>query len=144
MTRTRNLNVALMGSVIAVALGVGCSRNDGTPPPIPIPPLSGPQPVDGNYSGYMQLIRGDAMTCGDNNEFRLLVSGQSFTYRLMQQQVEWKPVVVFTGSIAPDGKFDATSGTSFMRGRLKDGHMQGRISGDLCGFDFDADRSGTF
>jgi hypothetical protein len=143
MTRARNLNAGLMGFAVAAALAAGCSRND-QPPPIPIAPISGPQPVDGMYSGYMQLIRGDSMRCGDNNEFRLTVSGQSFTYTLEQQTVAWKPTVLLSGQIASDGTFDAQSGTSFMRGSLKNGHMQGRISGDACGFDFNADRTGTF
>ena len=82
----------------------------------------------------MQLNRGDEMNCGNTNEFRLRVAGQSFTYRLSQQQVAWKPVVVFTASIGPDGAFEAVSGTSYLRGTLKNGHMQGRMSGDVCGF----------
>jgi hypothetical protein len=144
MTRTRNLTAGLMAFAASAALVAGCASRDDSPPPIPIAPISGPQPIDGMYSGFMQLIRGGAMNCGDGNEFRLQVSGQSFTYRLSQQSVAWKPVVVLTGAIAPDGSFDATSGTSFMRGALKNGHMQGRISGDACGFDFSADRTGTF
>jgi hypothetical protein len=144
MTRIRNLTMGLLAASLAAAVGVGCSRNNDEPPPIPIAPLSGPQPIDGTYSGFMQLIRGDEMNCGNTNEFRLQVTGQSFTYRLLQQQVAWKPVVVFTSSIGPDGSFEAVSGSSYLRGTLKDGHMQGRISGDMCGFTFNADRSGTF
>jgi len=143
MTRTRNWISS--GAVIAAAIsgGAGCSRND-TPPLPQIPPITTPQPVDGAYHGLMQLIRGGEMSCGNSNEFTLQVSSQSFTYRLSQPQADWKPVVVFTATIGADGSFDAESGTSFMRGKLKDGHMHGQISGDICGFTFDADRTGTF
>lgn len=144
MTRTRNFDAALLASIMAAAIGAGCSKD--TPPPMsyPIAPISGPQPIDGTYGGLMQLIRGDAINCGNTNEFRLQVTNQSFTFKLAQPQVDWKPQILFTASIAPDGSFNAQSGTSYMRGTLKDGHMQGRISGDSCGFTFDADRNGNW
>ena len=144
MTRTRNFHPALLTFVVAVAIAAGCSKEQAPPDSYPIPPISGPQPIDGLYNGFAQLIRGDVMNCGNNNEFRLQMTNQSFTYRLSQPQAGWKPVVVFTAAIGPDGTFEATSGTSYMRGTLKNGHMQGRISGDICGFDFDADRTGTW
>ncbi|MFL5252653.1 MAG: hypothetical protein ACJ8AI_07125 [Rhodopila sp.] len=110
----------------------------------PIAPVSGPQPVDGTYGGMMQLIRGAEMICGNTNEFRLQVINQSFTYQLSQPTVDWKPVLVFTSAIGPDGSFNAAAGNGFMRGTLKDGHMKGQISGDACAFTFDADRNATW
>ena len=109
-----------------------------------IAPISGPQPVDGAYGGIMQLIRGDESTCGNTNEFSLRVANRSFTYRLSQPQIDWRPTLVFTTTIGSDGSFEATTGNGFMRGTLKDGHMQGRISGDACGFTFDAARNGSW
>jgi len=92
----------------------------------------------------MQLIRGDEMNCGNTNEFRLQVVNKSFTYRLSQPQADWMPVLAFTATIGPDGSFEATAGNGYMRGKLSDGHMHGRMSGDVCGFTFDADRNGTW
>ena len=130
----------LAGSVLALA---GCSSP--SPPPLPpIAPISGPQPIDGTYHGLAQLIRGDEMNCGNMDEFSVVVTNHTVNFKLPQPQADWKPVVTFAAPIGADGSFDAESGTSFMRGTLVDGHMQGRISGDICGFSFNADRDGTF
>ena len=147
MTRHRITHVARgairAAALAATALAAGCVKS---PPPMsyPLPPISGPQPIDGRYDGLMQLIRGDVINCGNSNEFHLKVANQSFSYELSQPQAPWKPVIVFTATIGPDGAFNATSGTGYMRGTLTNGHMQGRISGDICGFDFNADRTGNW
>ncbi len=143
MKPTRNLIAALLTTAVATALVAGCAKDQSPPMSAPIAPISGPQPVDGTYGGLMQLIRGDVMNCGNTNEFQLQVVNQTFTYRLTQP-LSYRPAIVFTASIAPDGSFEATSGAAYMRGTLKDGHIHGRISGDACGFDFNADRGGAW
>lgn len=140
MTRIRNF---LAGSFLAVVALAGCS-SPSEPPPPPIAPISGPQPIDGTYHGLAQLIRGTEMNCGNMDEFSVQVVNHTVGFTLRQPQADWKPVVVFSAPIQADGSFDAELGTSYMRGTLSDGHMQGRISGDICGFSFNADRDGTF
>ncbi len=68
----------------------------------------------------------------------------SFTYRLSQPRAEWKPNIVFTATIGPDGSFNARSGPDSMSGQVSQGTMQGVIVGDICGFNFNAARGGTW
>ena len=130
-------------ALISVAMGsllAACS----SPPPPPAAAPPPPQPIDGTYGGIMQLSRGDAMNCGDGNPITLQVQNHSFTYQLSQPRAEWKPVVVFTATIGPDGSFNAQSGPDSMSGRISQGTMQGVIIGDICGFNFNAARGGTW
>jgi hypothetical protein len=127
---------------LATLLVSSCSSPPPAPPPIP--PISGPQPIDGTYHGLTQTIRGSAMNCGNQDEFAVTVTNHTINFNLPQPQAEWKPVVPFSAVIGPDGSFNAQSGTSYLRGTLSNGHMQGEISGDICGFAFNADRDGTF
>ena len=131
----------LAGSVLALA---GCASQSAPPPVPPIAPISGPQPVDGTYHGLAQLIRGTEMNCGNMDEFSWQVVNHTISFKLPQPQADWKPVVTFSAPIQADGSFDAESGTSYLRGTLSNGHMQGEVSGDICGFSFNADRDGTF
>jgi hypothetical protein len=131
-------------TVLSVALGMtmaGCSS-----PPAPAAAVSPPEPVpvDGTYGGVMQLSRGDAINCGDENPITLQVKDHVFTYQLSQPRAEFKPVIVFTATIGPDGSFNAQSGPDSMSGQVSQGTMQGVIIGDICGFNFNADRGGTW
>jgi hypothetical protein len=63
---------------------------------------------------------------------------------LQQPQVPWRPTVTFAVDIAPDGSFVTKSGAAFIKGQVKQGHMQGQIVGDACGFSFEADNDGSF
>jgi hypothetical protein len=133
-----------VAAVLSVAVGmtlVGCSS---PPPPVAAAPPPKPAPIDGTYGGLMQLSRGDAMSCGDENPITLQVQNHAFTYQLSQPRAEWKPVIVFTATIGPDGSFNAQSGPDSMRGRVSQGTMQGVIIGDVCGFNFNAARGGTW
>lgn len=143
MTRIRNFTAVLTASASLLA-STGCTNDQPPRQSYPIAPISGPEPVDGTYNGLKQLLRGDETSCGNTDEFHLQISGRQFTYRLLQPQADWRPVIVFGATIAPDGTFNAVSGDSFMRGTLKQGHIHGEMSGDVCGFSFDADRTGTW
>ena len=46
--------------------------------------------------------------------------------------------------IAPDGSFHAGSGATYIDGKASQGHMQGQIVGDACGYQFEADNVGSF
>jgi hypothetical protein len=132
-------------TVLGVAVGTilaGCSPSQPPPAVATAPPR--PVPIDGTYGGVMQLSRGDAMNCGNENPITLQVQNHTFTYRLAQPRAEWKPVIVFTAAIAPDGSFNAQSGPDSMSGQVAGGSMQGEIVGDICGFSFNADRGGTW
>jgi hypothetical protein len=107
-------------------------------------PPAQPIPIDGTYGGVMQLTRGDATNCGNENPITLQVKNQTFTYRLAQPQAEWKPVIIFTVTIAADGSFDGRAGPDSMSGHVAGGSMQGQVVGDMCGFSFNADRGATW
>jgi hypothetical protein len=92
----------------------------------------------------MQLSRGEAINCGNDNPITLHVVDHAFTYRLNQPQAEWRPVIVFNAAIGPDGGFNARSGPDSMSGSVSGGNMQGVIIGDICGFSFNASRGGPW
>jgi hypothetical protein len=125
-------------------LCVGVAGCVSAPPATPVAaaPPPRPVPVDGTYGGLMQLTRGDAMNCGDQDPITLRVTNHTFSFRLSQPQAEWKPEIIFTATIGADGTFNVQSGTGYMRGNVAGGSMQGEISGDFCGFNFIANRGG--
>jgi hypothetical protein len=129
--------------VLGFSLGVTLVACSNSPSPAPIANMPSPQPIDGTYGGMMQLSRGDAINCGNENPITLHVADHAFTYQLNQPQVVWKPVIVFKALIGPDGAFNARSGPDSMSGSVAGGNMQGVIIGDACGFSFNASRGGT-
>jgi hypothetical protein len=132
--------------VLVTALGAAVGLPGCSSPPAPADPgpPSKPVPIDGTYGGVMQLSRGNAMSCGNQNPISLVVKDHTFTYRLNQPQADWKPFIDFTATIGPDGTFNARSGPDSMTGTLSQGSMQGQIVGDVCGFSFSADHGGTY
>ena len=117
--------------------------------PVPPPASAGPPPatarsIDGNYNGVAQLTSGSPDSCGTQDIFSLKVSADAFRYVLKQPQVPWRPSVTFAVSIAPDGSFASNSGAAYIKGQVKQGHMQGQIVGDSCAFSFEADNTGSF
>jgi hypothetical protein len=134
------LRLATLGAALSATLA-GCSSpsapaSAAAPPPKPVP-------IDGTYGGVMQLSRGEAINCGNQNPITLQVMNQTFTYRLDQPQADWRPTIVFTATIGPDGSFNARSGPDSMSGQVQGGTMQGQIIGDICAFSFVADHGGV-
>jgi hypothetical protein len=135
-----------MATVAASMAAAGCTI---APQPPPAAPTAVVQPsrqvsVDGTYDGITQLVRGSAMSCGTQDMLTLRVADNAFGYTLNQPQVTWQPVRSFNVVIAPDGTFQAQSGSAYIRGTVSGGHMAGDIVGDACGYHFEADSSGTF
>ena len=94
------------------AFGISALAACGTsdPPPAPAAP-SRPVPIDGSYNGILQLTRGDAINCGNQDPVVLQVADRSFTYQLRQPRADWAPVLVFRATIQPDGSFNAQAGS---------------------------------
>lgn len=113
-----------------------CNR---PPPPAAV---TAPVPIDGTYGGFRQLSRGQAIDCGNLDTISIQVKSHAFTYRLSQPQADWRPVIVFSATIAADGTFNAQSGPDSMSGHVANGSMQGQIIGDVCGFTFSAAHGG--
>ena|SRR5689334_20581698 len=128
------------------AMLAGCtSPAQPDPPPVAAgPPLAIAKSVDGNYNGVAQLASGSPDACGTQDIISLRVSANAFQYVLQQPQVPWRPSVTFAVSIAPDGSFASNAGTAYIKGQVKQGHMQGQIVGDSCAFSFEADNTGSF
>ncbi len=137
------LGMAAMAACMAAA---GCTSTPQSPPVAPMAATKPIRPasVNGTYNGITQLVRGAAMSCGTQDMLTLRVVDNSFGYTLNQPQVTWQPVRSFNVVIAPDGTFQAQSGTAYIRGTVSGGHMAGDIVGDACGYHFEADNSGTF
>ena len=135
--------IAAMATCVAAA---GCTS---TPPSSPVTPAAviqpaGPVSVNGTYNGITQLVQGSAMSCGTQDMLTLHVVDNTFGYTLKQPQVPWQHVRSFNVVIAPDGSFQAQSGTAYIRGTVSGSHMAGDIVGDACAYHFEADSSGTF
>jgi hypothetical protein len=130
-------------TVLGLSLGATLAACTNSPSPAPIANVPSPQPIDGTYGGLMQLNRGDAINCGNENPITLHVANHAFTYQLNQPQAEWKPVILFKAMIGPDGAFNAQTGPDSMTGSVSGGNMQGTIIGDVCGFSFNASRGGV-
>ena len=128
-----------------LAMLAGCtSPAPPDAPPVSGPPLATSKSIDGNYNRVAQLTSGSQESCGTQDIFSLRVSANSFQYVLQQPQVPWRPSVTFAVSIAPDGSFASNAGTAYIKGQVKQGHMQGQIVGDACAFSFQADNTGSF
>jgi hypothetical protein len=138
MDLRRGCTLVLCGTTLVVS----CTNAPPTPPQVP--PVALPTSSNGNYRGFMQLASGPAMSCGTQVELTLHVRNNAFEYVLPQPQVPLTPQRAFQVVIASDGSFQAQSGPAFIRGQVSQGHMQGQIYGDLCGYQFEADSTGTF
>jgi hypothetical protein len=130
----------------ACMAAAGCTTK---PPSSPVAPAVVTQParpasVNGTYNGIMQLVRGAAMSCGTEDMLTLRVVDNAFNYTFIQPQATGQPVRSVNIVIAPDGSFQAQSGTAYIHGTVSGGHMAGDIVGDACGYHFEADSSGTF
>lgn len=132
-------------SLLTLAILAACATPPPTPPiaVVAAPPVP-PTPVNGTYNGIMQLRRGPAISCGDQDLLTLSVANNAFSYTLNQPQVPWQPVRSFSVAITTDGSFQAQSGAASISGSVSAGHMSGDIIGDACGYHFEADRSGTW
>jgi hypothetical protein len=130
-------------AIAELGLCLGVMLTACSPQPVSVVNAPPPPPIDGTYGGVMQLSRGDAVSCGNENPITLHVANHAFTYQLHQPQAEWRPVIVFNAVIGPNGAFDARSGPDSMSGTVAGGNMQGVIIGDICGFSFNASLGGT-
>jgi hypothetical protein len=135
--------------MVAVATCVAAAGCASAPLSSPVTPAAAVQPTrpvsaSGTYNGITQLVQGPAMSCGTQDMLTLHVVGNTFGYILNQPQVSWQPVRSFNVVIAPDGSFQAQSGTAYIRGTVSGSHMAGDIVGDACAYHFEADSSGTF
>jgi hypothetical protein len=108
------------------------------------PPLATAKSIDGSYNGVTQLTSGSPEACGTQDIFSLKVRANTFRYVLQQPQVPWRPSITFAVTIAPDGSFASNAGAAYIKGQVKQGHMQGQIVGDSCAFSFEADNTGAF
>ncbi len=137
--------IAALG--LLASLAAGCA--DRAPPPPPPAPIaaapSGPVAVDGVYQGNRQLVRGGSsvgLLCGTADPFTVTVTNRAFQYVLRQPEVAYQPTRTFNATINADGTFRATDGPAYIDGTAGGGSMQGEISGDACGYVFQADRQG--
>lgn len=92
----------------------------------------------------MRLTGGDAVACGTQDIVSFVVQNESVRSVLNQPQVPWMPRRVFSVTIGQTGSFRAEQNTAYIAATASQGHMQGQIVGDSCGFQFEADTTGTF
>jgi hypothetical protein len=152
-TRSRETMVSFVTGPFAgaIVLGVcilvvGCAVQPQQPQPAiaAASPSARVAPIDGSYNGIAQLVSGAAVSCGTQDPVNLQVRNGAFNYVLNQPQVPWQPRRSFDVVIAPDGSFQAQSGPASISGQVSQGHMHGQIVGDACGYQFEADNSGTW
>jgi hypothetical protein len=140
----------LVGSIAMLS---GCVIAQDGPTAVPVDPApsvataatpGGLVAANGTYDGLTQLVAGSIGSCGNQDMITLQVMNDRFSYTLNQPQVVWQPTRVFDVVIAPNGSFQATSGTASMRGTAAGRHIAGDIVGDACSFHFEADSSGSW
>ncbi len=143
----RSARLRIAGSVLLTLLAAGCANRSPPPPDAQAAPLatapSGPVSVDGTYDGTKQKVRGGdgpGLLCGQLDPFSVTVTNRSFQYVLQQPEVPFQPTRTFDVTIQPDGSFMASSGPTYIDGSAGGGAMQGEISGDACGYVFNANR----
>ncbi len=133
-------------SIVAIGLLAGCADRAPPPPPPPVAAApSGPVAVDGVYRGSRQLVRGGSgvgLLCGTSDPFTLTVTNRAFQYVLRQPEVAYQQTRTFNATIDADGNFKAVDGPAYIDGTAGGGSIQGEISGDACGYVFQADRQG--
>jgi hypothetical protein len=143
MLRCAKIRIAAL--LLLPALAAGCAdRAPPPPPPVAVAP-SGPIAVDGVYQGRRQLVRGGSgvgLLCGTTDPFAVTVTGRAFQYVLRQPEVAYQPTRTFNATIDDDGGFKATDGPAYINGTVGGGAMQGELSGDACGYVFQANRQG--
>jgi hypothetical protein len=144
--RSGSLRIA---GLLLLPLALACCGGDRAPPPPPPAPVaaapSGPIAVDGTYQGNRQLVRGGdgpGMLCGQIDGFSTTVTNRRFHYVLNQPELPYQPTRAFDVAIDADGGFRATNGPAYINGNAGGGTMQGEVSGDACGYVFQADRQG--
>lgn len=103
-----------------------------------------PVPIDGVYRGFGSVIRGGTMTCGTQMTITIEVRDNAFTYVLQQPMVPYRRSVRLSATIGDDGRFQGSSGTASIAGVVKNGHMEGELNGDACGYAFQADQGGNW
>jgi hypothetical protein len=143
----------MIGSLRSACLGIagslpllaaGCAGTSPPPPPAPVAAApAGPVSVDGVYQGSRQLVRGGdgpGVLCGQIDPFSVTVAGRAFQYVLHQPEVAYQPTRTFNVTINADGTFRSVDGPAYLDGSAGGGTMQGEVSGDACGYVFQADR----
>ncbi len=130
-------------------LGAGCASSATPPAPVVATPVvaapSGPIAVDGTYQGHKQVERGAAgpgVLCGSFDPFTATVTNRAFHYVLNQPEVPYQSTRAFDVTIDADGNFKAINGPTYIAGNAGGGTMQGEISGDACGYVFQANMPG--
>jgi len=103
-----------------------------------------PIPIDGVYRGFGSVIRGGTMTCGTQMMMTIDVRDNAFSFVLQQPMVPYRKSVRLNATIGEDGRFQATSGGASIAGAVKNGHMEGELNGDACGYAFQADQGGNW
>jgi hypothetical protein len=138
----------ILGFLLLPALAAGCGGKAPPPPSATGPATAlpaGPVAVDGTYQGTKVLVRGDGgpgLLCGSLDPFSVTVAGRAFHYVLHQPEIPYQATRVFAVTIDTDGAFKATDGPTYIAGNAGGGTMQGEVSGDVCGYTFEADRLG--
>jgi hypothetical protein len=143
----RSARLRIAGAMLLPLLAAACA-GQAPPPPTPGPVVTapaGPVAVDGTYVGTKQLVRGGdgpGLLCGSMDPLTVTVVNRAFHYVLNQPELPYQPTRAFDATIDADGSFRAVNGPAYMTGSVGAGNMQGQISGDACGYVFQASRQG--
>jgi hypothetical protein len=128
--------------VVLLMIG-GCAGSMGIIHTIPPPP-----PVtsfDGSYrstihAAHLSSVQLDAW-CDTPGQPIITVENGQFTYTVPHPNVSITLTTAFPATIAQDGSFYGEIITGSISGRIDGAHMEGKIDGSACIYDFTGDRT---
>jgi hypothetical protein len=136
------MNIVLRaGTILAVCGAIAaCSGTPPAPPPAPVAEAPAapapPTTFDGAYRGLLTRVRTPTpRACVRSHAVTMRIAGGTLTYKASGK-------MSFSGPLAPDGSFSATSGDTTLKGQAAPGTLTGTIDGEKCGYTFSLKKRG--
>ncbi|HEX4171525.1 MAG TPA: hypothetical protein VHY82_03510 [Acetobacteraceae bacterium] len=108
-------------------------------------PAQPPTAFDGSYRTTIRLAGGSAAGQGQNwcqtpGQSVLTVTQGEFSYPVAHPNAPGQPTTVFQATMASDGSFAGQGVGGSVSGHVSGSHIEGRIDGQGCIYDFAGDR----
>src|SRR5215472_9569526 len=130
----------------AAAWLMGCAGPMGTLRPATseiTPPVTA---FDGSYRNSLRVVSSfgaaqDMPWCDSPGQLLIVVENGQFSYRVPHPNVPGDLSPIFPAVVAADGSFKGQIIAGSMYGQIQGRHIQGRIDGSACVYDFVGDQT---